>query len=45
MTTLEARKRRQELGEDNDRATIIFVAAGCAAITVTWMAFLVWWLI
>lgn len=45
MTTLEAKKRREELGEDNDRATIIFVAAGAAAVTVTWMAFLAWWLI
>ena len=45
MTTLEARKRRQEIGEDSDRATIIVVAVGCAAITVSWAAFLAWWLI
>lgn len=45
MTTLEAKKRREELGEDNDKATIIFVAAGCAVITVSWAAFLAWWLI
>lgn len=45
MTTLEAKKRRQEIGEDNDRATIIFVAAGAVAITVSWAAFLAWWLI
>lgn len=44
MTTLEAKKRREELGEHNDRATIIFVAAGAAAITCTWVAFLAWWL-
>ena len=45
MTTKEIIRRREELGEDNDRATVIFVAAGAAAITVTWAAFLVWVLI
>ena len=45
MTTKEAIRRREQLGEDNDRATVIFVAAGAAAITVTWAAFLVWVLI
>lgn len=44
MTTLEAKNRREELGEHNDRATIIFVAAGCVAITVSWAAFLAWWI-
>jgi hypothetical protein len=45
VTTLEAKRRREEIGEDNDRATVIFVAAGAAAITVTWAAFLVWVLV
>ena len=42
MTTKEIIRRREELGEDNDRATLLFIAAGAAAITVTWAAFLVW---
>ena len=45
MTTLEAKKRREEIGEANDKATIIFVAAGCAAITATWAVFLAWWIL
>lgn len=45
MTTLEARKRQQEIGEHNDRATIIFVAAVAVAITCTWTAFLAWWVL
>lgn len=45
MTTLEAKKRRAEIGEHNDRATIIFVAAGAVTITVSWAAFLAWWIL
>lgn len=45
MTTLEAKKRREELGEDNDRATLLFIAGGCAVITVAWASFLVWLLV